>query len=97
MTYPGPSQSSACATQRSKRRRADVVTAHQPTALAMLAMETCKISDGGQLNSGTVEPFLDYGAIAEGMSVSGGPGMLLREILKSETSQSPTNTIKFTS
>jgi hypothetical protein len=58
----------------------------------MLAMETCKISDGGQLNSGTVEPFLDYGAIAEGMSVSGGPCMLLREILKSETSQSPTNT-----
>jgi hypothetical protein len=63
----------------------------------MLAMETCKISDGGQLNSGTVEPFLDYGAIAEGMSVSGGQGMFLREILKSETSQSPTNTIKFTS
>jgi hypothetical protein len=29
--------------------------------------------------------------------VSGGQGMLLREILKSETSQSLTNTIKFTS
>jgi hypothetical protein len=63
----------------------------------MLAMEACKISDRGQLNSGIVEPFLDYGAIAEGMSVSGGPGMLLREILKSETSQSPRNAIKFTS
>jgi hypothetical protein len=25
----------------------------------MLAMEACKISDGGQLNSGTAEPFLD--------------------------------------
>jgi hypothetical protein len=29
--------------------------------------------------------------------VSGGPGMLLQEILKSETSQSPRNAIKFTS
>ena len=25
----------------------------------MPAMEACKISDGGQLNSGTAEPFLD--------------------------------------
>ena len=42
----------------------------------MLAMEACKISDGGQINSGTVEASLDYGAIAnaEGVSLSGGPG-----------------------
>ena len=39
-------------------------------------MEACKISDGGQLNSGTVEESLDYVAIAnaEGVSLSGGPG-----------------------
>ena len=31
----------------------------------MLAMEACKISDGGQLNSGTAEPFLDLGGYSE--------------------------------
>ena len=42
----------------------------------MLSMEACKISDEGQLNSGTVEASLDYGEIEnpEGVSASGGPG-----------------------
>ena len=44
----------------------------------MLSTEACKISDGGQLNSGTVEASLDYGDIEnpEGVSASGGPGNL---------------------
>jgi hypothetical protein len=43
----------------------------------MLSMEACKISDGGQLNSGTVEASLDYGDIEnpeEGVCALGGPG-----------------------
>ena len=31
----------------------------------MLAMEACKISNGGPLNSGTAEPFLDEGGYSE--------------------------------
>jgi hypothetical protein len=58
-------------------------------------MEAFKISDGGQLNSGTAEPFFN----AEGVSfLEWSGGMLPREILKSEISQSsPGNAIKFTS
>jgi hypothetical protein len=67
----------------------------------MLAMEACKISDGGQLNSGTTaEPFFYYGGYNERRrrEFLGGPGgMLPLEILKSETSRSPGNAIKFTS
>jgi hypothetical protein len=36
----------------------------------MLAMEACKMSDGGQLNSGTAEPFWIKGAIT---NAEGGP------------------------
>jgi hypothetical protein len=52
----------------------------------LLAMEACKISDGGQLNSGTVEASLDYEAIthAFGVSLSG-----VREILKSRRPRAP--------
>jgi hypothetical protein len=43
----------------------------------MLAREACKISDGGQLNSGTAaEPFFDYGGYNERRKREflGGPG-----------------------
>jgi hypothetical protein len=59
----------------------------------MLVMEACKISDGGELNSRTAEKFLDQGGyIANTKGVS-----FLPEILKSGTSRSPGNAIKFTS